>query len=97
MTEENAEQELLDNLAMLITQSCRNNIGVLRSSPAATQDPRVKEKAYQILEQELRSALGVEVNNAEAITSPFNKAKQPHHRLPIHRCGVLHFRFPSFC
>ena len=59
MAKANIEQDLLDTLAMAITQSCRQYIGVLRSSAATSQDPRAKEKAYRILEEELRSSLGV--------------------------------------
>ena len=77
MTEENAEQDMLDGLAMAITSSCRKNIGVLRSSPAANQDPRVKEKAYQILEQELRSALGVTMPDTARVPLPNSTGTAP--------------------
>lgn len=70
MAEANIEQDLLDALAMAITQSCRQHIGVLRSSAAASQDPRVKERAYRILEEELRSSLGVTSDNPQPSSKP---------------------------
>ena len=70
MAEENFEQDMLDALAMAITQSCRQHIGVLRTSAAASQDPRVKEKAFRILEQELRSSLGVASTSLQSPSTP---------------------------
>ena len=67
MNKDDFEAEMLDNIAMAMTAGFRRYIGALRSSAAAGQDHRIREKAYNIIEADLRTALGVEVTEV-AIT-----------------------------
>lgn len=78
MSETDAENEMLDAIAMAMTNGFRSYIGALRTGIAAGQDPRIKEKAYRIVEADLRNALGISSespteqtsDNSTTLTSP---------------------------
>jgi len=59
MSETDLESDMLDAIAMAMTNGFRSYIGALRTGIAANQDPRVKERAYRIVEAEIRDALGI--------------------------------------
>lgn len=60
MNETDLESDMLDAIAMAMTNGFRSYIGALRTGIAANQDPRVKERAYRIVEADIRNALGIE-------------------------------------
>lgn len=60
MSEKDLESDMLDAIAMAMTNGFRSYIGALRTGIAANQDPRVKERAYRIVEADIRNALGIE-------------------------------------
>lgn len=60
MSETDLESDMLDAIAMAMTNGFRSYIGALRTGIAANQDPRVKERAYRIVEADIRNALGIE-------------------------------------
>tara|TARA_B110000908_G_C10155452_1_gene403401 strand:- start:166 stop:972 length:807 start_codon:yes stop_codon:yes gene_type:complete len=59
MSETDTENDMLDGFAMVITTEFRSYISTLRSDFTLSLDHRVKETAYNILEADLRNALGV--------------------------------------
>lgn len=69
MSETDAENEMLDAIAMAMTNGFRSYIGALRTGIAAGQDPRIKEKAYRIVEADLRNALGISSTSPTEQTS----------------------------
>lgn len=69
MSETDAENEMLDAIAMAMTNGFRSYIGALRTGIAAGQDPRIKEKAYRIVEADLRNALGISLTSPTEQTS----------------------------
>lgn len=69
MSETDLENDMLDAIAMAMTNGFRSYIGALRTGIAANQDPRVKERAYRIVEADIRNALGIEANQPDQITA----------------------------
>lgn len=65
MSETDLERDMLDAIAMAMTNGFRSYIGALRTGIAANQDPRVKERAYRIVEADIRNALGIETELPE--------------------------------
>lgn len=62
MSENDLESDMLDAIAMAMTNGFRSYIGALRTGIAANQDPRVKERAYRIVEADVRNALGIKTD-----------------------------------
>lgn len=68
MSETDLESDMLDAIAMAMTNGFRSYIGALRTGIAANQDPRVKERAYRIVEADIRNALGIEAELPERVS-----------------------------
>lgn len=59
MNETEAEEDFIDAMAMTITEGFRRHIKILQAGGASGLNARVREKAYAILEADLRSALNL--------------------------------------
>lgn len=57
MSERDGEEDFIDAMAMTITEGFRKQIKMFRAVGASRLDARVREKAYAILEADLRGAL----------------------------------------
>jgi len=74
MSETDEDQDFIDAMAMTITEGFRRHIKILRAGGASGLNARVREKAYAILEADLRSALNlsgpIKSEKVEAVAEP---------------------------
>ena len=59
MSDTETDEDFIDAMAMTITEGFRRHIKILRAGGASGLNARVREKAYGILEADLRSALNL--------------------------------------